>query len=289
MYELDIVEIDYLVREGVSLRARLYIPRGDGPFPAYVDAHGGAWVKGSYAGNDPINRIVAAGGVVIMAVGYTLPPNGTYPASVADLNYAVRWLKLNAAQYKTRPAMVGLMGTSAGGHLAVLAGIKPRDKRYAALPLIGGERINASVSSIIALWPVICPYTRMIENKERQARGDTSMAHRNGGGFAQMAYWLTDEAMIDGSPMLALERGDKVETPDILYIQAVGDVLHAVHNMDRFIAGYRRAGGSVETELLEGDEHDQLRSDPGRTSSRHAFDHIIRFAHGQRRKEASAA
>ncbi|CAE7927823.1 unnamed protein product, partial [Symbiodinium necroappetens] len=81
-------DLVYLDRDNVALGARAYVPVGDGPFPAVVDAHGGSWVKGKYANNDPINRRIAQGGVMVLAVDYSLPPNGTYPSSVADINYA---------------------------------------------------------------------------------------------------------------------------------------------------------------------------------------------------------
>src|SRR5215510_10882719 len=139
-FDVETEELDYITRYGVPLRARLYRPRGRGPFPAMVDAHGGAWIQGSFVNNDSINRPIAAGGIVIMAIDYSLPPSGTYPSSVADMNYAIRWLKMHAKRYDTRPEWVGAMGTSSGGHLAVLAAIKPRDARYASLPLAGGVR-----------------------------------------------------------------------------------------------------------------------------------------------------
>ena len=98
MFEVDTEEFNYLTHKGVALGTRLYRPRGPGPFPAMVDAHGGAWIQGTYVNNDSINRRIAGGGIVVMAIDYTLPPEGTYPSSVADMNYAIRWLKRNAKQ-----------------------------------------------------------------------------------------------------------------------------------------------------------------------------------------------
>jgi acetyl esterase len=277
MYPIDIEDIEYLNHDGVALPARVYKPRGPGPFPAMVELHGGAWIKGAYVNNEAINRPVAEGGVVVMAVEYRKPPLGTYPSSVADANYAIRWLKKNAVRFGTRAGMVGVMGTSAGGHLAVLSGLKPFDPRYAAIALKGGEGIDASVACVVALWPVICPATRIHENREREARGDKSLAHRTGAGFEQMAYWVTEEAMVDGSPMLALERGDAVARPDILYVQADSDTLHAGHNMERFCAAYRKAGGRVDIEWLEGESYDAVRRTPESPRAKAAVQRMVRF------------
>lgn len=282
MYELDVEDFEYLTRDGHALSARAYVPAGPGPFPAVVDAHGGSWVKGKYANNDPINRRIAQGGVVVLAVDYSLPPQGTYPSSVADINYAVRWLKLNAARFKTTPELVGSMGTSAGGHLAVLAAMKPFDPRYNSIPLEGGETIDARVAHVVTMWPVICPATRVGENREREARGDTSLADRVGAGFAQMSYWITEDNMKEGSPVMSLERGDPVETPDMLYIQAWCDTLHTKQNMDRFCNLYRKAGGRVDTEMLDGEPYDALRSAPDEPQAVKAFARVVDFLSGAR-------
>ncbi len=279
MFEVATEEIEYVTHNGVALGTRLYRPRGRGPFPAMVDAHGGAWIQGSFVNNDPINRRVAAGGIVVMAIDYSLPPAGTYPSSIADMNYAIRWLKKNADRYDTRPEWVGAMGTSSGGHLAVLAAIKPRDPRYAGLPLEGGATIDAEASCIVTMWPVICPATRFRENLERQARGDGAYSGRVGGGLDQMKYWLTEDAMVDGSPMLALERGDKVSMPPLLYVQATGDNLHPRHCMVRFCESYNKLGAYAEPLMIEGEPYDFLRTQPESAEAMRAMKRIIDFIH----------
>jgi acetyl esterase/lipase len=169
------------------------------------------------------------------------------------------------------------MGTSSGGHLAVLAGLKPFDPRYAGVPLPGGEQFDARVSCIVAMWPVICPLTRYRENLTRGTSGDSYYAERVGGGLDQMKYWLTEEAMGEGSPMLALERGDKVDTPDVLYVQALCDIIHPRHCMDRFCEHYRRRGGRVETVLVEGEPYDLVRTKAQSAEARRAVKRATDF------------
>ena len=108
-YEVDIEEVEYLRHGDKSLLARVFKPRGKGPFHAVVEMHGGAWRMGSSNNNDPIILPVASGGVVIAALDFRVPPASAYPGSVADVNYAVRWLKANAARFNTRPEWVGAM------------------------------------------------------------------------------------------------------------------------------------------------------------------------------------
>ena len=77
------------------------------------------------------------------------------PTSVADINYATRWLKARAKDLKCRPDKVGYIGISSGGHQGVLAAMRPKDPRYAAQPLEGGAAIDARVQCVVAVWPVI--------------------------------------------------------------------------------------------------------------------------------------
>ena len=287
-FDVSTEEFDYLQVDGVTFRARVYRPQGDGPFPAVVEVHGGAWIVGDYDIDEPINRRLAAYGIVVLAINYRKPPQGTYPCSVADLNYAVRWLKLNAQRFGSRPDWVGVMGTSAGGHLAVLAAMKPDDPRYAALPLHEAPRLDASPAFVVAMWPVICPPSRYRDNLERHAREDRLHADRPGAGLDQMKYWLTEAAMIEGSPLLALQRGDPVKTPQMLYVQAAGDELHPRHSMDRFIAEYRDAGGRVEPLILDHGRYDVVREEPDVPESLRAIREIAAFVNHSTRGRVDA-
>ncbi len=277
-YEVDVEEVEYLRHADRPLLARVYRPRGKGPFPAVIEAHGGAWVQGNRANNEAINMPVAKGGVVVVAVDFRCPPEGTYPASVADINFAVRWLKSNAERFGTRPEMVGTMGTSSGGHLAVLVAMKPDDPRYAAIPIKGPRQFGARVPYVVALWPVICPFGRWKNHAARESRGEPDNA-RPSPGHIQQQYWVTEEAMAEGSPNLALERGDKVELPDILYLQNPLDTLHPRENLDSFISAYRKAGGQVQLEFFEGKAYDLVRTDPGSASARAAIAKMVDFIH----------
>ena len=276
-YDIDINEVEYLRHGDTAYMARIFMPRGEGPFPAVVEAHGGAWCEGNRANNDSINKEVAKGGVVIAALEFRNPPAATYPGSVADVNYGVRWLKSEAARFKTRPEMVASMGTSSGGHLVVLNGLKPRDPRYSAVPL-KDSRFDARVPYVVALWPVICPLGRYRDRKEK-APDQQTFQNRGGAVAMQQKYWLTEEAMGEGSPNLALERGDTVEMPHILYLQNPLDELHPRQFVEQFVANYRKRGGDVALEWFEGAAYDLIRSQPTSEAAKAAVQKIIAFIH----------
>ena len=58
--------------------------------------------------------------------------------------------------------------------------------------------------------------------------------------------------MGEGSPVRALERGEPVKLPPVLYVQDTRDIVHPRPQLERFVELYRKAGGKVELELSEG-------------------------------------
>ena len=252
-----------------------------------VEAHGGAWCIGTRANNDSINAAIAKGGVVVAALDFRGGPEATYPSSVADINYGVRWLKSQAEHFSTRPELVGSMGTSSGGHLAVLSALKPFDPRYAAVTMPGAS-VGCPRRYVVALWPVICPLGRYVDHRAN-ATGDWAYANANSPVRMQEAYWLTEDAMGEGSPTLALERGDAVELPDLLYLQHPKDVLHPRENLERFVASYRTEGRQRATRVFDGPAYDQLRTHPTSESAKQGIKRIIKFIQRQTASYQTAA
>ncbi|MBV8615285.1 MAG: alpha/beta hydrolase [Acetobacteraceae bacterium] len=257
-----------------TLQARLFTPEGTGPFPAVIDIHGGAWCGGDLNDGQSRNEALAGAGFFVAAINFRHGADG-YPTSLADINYATRWVKAHAGELRVRPDRVGLSGNSSGGHLAILAAMRPRDPRYAAIPLRGGPA-DASVEAVAMLWPVINPLSRY--RHALRARdsanppawvGDIPERHER--------YWRDEAAMAEGNPMLALERGEAVALPPALWVQGRPD--DAPHDYrdpespfpgnepDRFVANYRRAGGSIELVDVE---------QPAR-AGQPTLDHLIAF------------
>jgi acetyl esterase/lipase len=96
---------------------------GDGPFPAIICIHGGGFRAGTRDGYDGLCQQLAKHGYVAMTVTYRLSPKYQFPAAVQDCKAAVRWARANAATYKIDMKRIGVMGGSAGGHLALFLGV----------------------------------------------------------------------------------------------------------------------------------------------------------------------
>ena len=152
-HQIAVEEIEYLRHGDKPLLARVFKPQGGGPFPLMVSLHGGAWCRESRMTDEPIHEALAKSGVVVASLDFRMPPDASYPGSMIDINYAIRWLKSRAASLNARADAVGVMGTSSGGHQAMLTAMRPRDTRYASQPLAGAA--DASVRCAILLWPVL--------------------------------------------------------------------------------------------------------------------------------------
>ena len=126
-YEVDVEDVEYLRHGDKPLLARVYQPKGAGPFPIVIDLHGGAWNNKDRMSDEGTDRPLAESGVVVAALDFRMPPQARYPASLQDVNFAVRWFKLHAKEFNADPKRVGILGVSSGGHQAMLTALRPRD------------------------------------------------------------------------------------------------------------------------------------------------------------------
>jgi acetyl esterase len=280
-YEIEVTDIEYVRHGDKALLARLFKPRGSGPFPMLVELHGGAWCHGNRLNDTSINEALAKTGVVVMALDFRMPPVAPYPASMADINYAVRWLKNRATDLGGRSDLVGVLGVSSGGHQGMLAAMRPRDPRYSALPLSGGAVADASLRFAVMCWPVIDPLGRYHYAKRLKEGGKPYPDLVDQVLPCHDQYWQTEEAMAEGNPVLALERGERVELPPVLYLQGTRDVAHPRLDLERFVAQYLKAGGQVELELFDGEGQAFITRNPSSPNAGKAIDRIIEFVHKQ--------
>ena len=261
-------DVEYFCHEGgVPLLARYYRPEGTGPFPAVLEVHGGAWTAGDRLNNVAIAKYLAVHGVVVLSIDFRMPPAVRYPESVADVNFGIRFLKANAGRFSTRADLVGGLGTSSGGHLLLLNVLRPRDPRYAPIPLPGAD---ASLAFAVVCWPVADPLARYRAVRER---GNDRLVE------AHHQFWASEEAMAEGNPQLILERGEPVETPPALIMQGTADDNLTPDMAADFAAAYTKAGGSISFHRFEGQPHAFIARDPSAPDALRALNLIADFIH----------
>jgi acetyl esterase/lipase len=264
--DIDVDDIDYYSHASGVLIARLYRPKHAEDAPALVSVHGGRWVRESRLTNAVIDEALAQAGAVVMAIDFRMPPLARYPDCVADINVAIRWLKRHAEQFGARPERVGGLGTSSGGHQLMLNAMRPRDPRYASLPLEGG--FDASLAFVVLGWPVVDPLARYLYAKTNDKAAYLDAHH---------AYWPGEADMAEGNPQLILARGEKALLPPTLLIQGTADVALTPDMADAFASAYAKAGGRITLRKFAGEPHTFVTKTPASLAARKAIEMIKAF------------
>ena len=276
-YEFKVEDVEYVRHGDTPQLARLYRPQGSGPFPIMVELHGGAWCRQDRLADKLIHESLAKSGVIVASLDFRQPPAAPYPASFQDIHYGIRWLKSRAAELGSRPDMIGSMGNSSGGHQAMLLAMRAFDPRYGALPQPAGSTVDATVRAVIMCSPVIDPIGRYRYAKDIEAKGKPYPLAVDELIPCHDKYWQTEAAMDEGSPATALEKGERVQLPPVLYLQGTEDLAHPRPHLDRFVAAYRKAGGVVDLELFEGEGQGFIMRKAGSPASDRALDLISEF------------
>jgi acetyl esterase len=241
-YKVGVSDVPYRSEDGHETLARVFRPDGgDGPFPAMVFVHGGAWSMGDRTGGSWVYEPLVASGMVVFSIDFGQAPEHPYPEPLTEINYAVRWAKAHAADFNAASDTLGIMGSSSGGHQAMLAAMRPDDSRYAALPFAEAPDVDARVSYVVGCWPILDPFARYLFAQET---GRDELVTRTEG------YFGSQEAMQEGNPQLILDRGEPTELPPLLILQGTADTNVRPEMQERFVKAYRARGADCEIEIF---------------------------------------
>jgi acetyl esterase/lipase len=119
----------------------VYVPKaGNAPRPLVIWVHGGGWQSGDRTQVLQMKRM-ACHGYAVASIDYRLSTAAKFPAQAHDVKGAIRFLRANATQFGVDPDKFALAGSSAGGHLAAVAGLS------SGVPSLEGTLGNATISS----------------------------------------------------------------------------------------------------------------------------------------------
>ena len=243
--------------KGRQLMAKIYQPQAEGrnagPFPVLLDLHGGAWNNKDRTANEPMARAIAASGVLVVSTDMTLAGEAPYPACVQDGHYAVRWLKWKAPSLGGDPSTLGILGSSSGGHVGELIALKPRDPKYAAIPLAEAPQLDAGIRYLATRSPISNTVARY-QQAEKMKRDHMIKNNKN--------YWVPWQTIEEGNPQYILDRKDHGKLPPLLVMQGGLDDNVLPELQEKFVASWRAAGGDAKLEVFEGCEHEWVK-DPG--------------------------
>lgn len=230
-------DVDYLGPDRKE-KLDLYLPTVDAPpkgYPAVLIIHGGGWSGGDKgaAREQNIGTTLAKSGYVGASVNYVLAKKQdsfaktlgeVWPRNLHDCKIAVRWLRRNASKYRIDPDRIGVIGGSAGGHLAALVALtSPADGLDPKEPW--GD-VSCRVQATIPLYGVH-DFALMSKGGE-----DAELMHR-------------------ASPVTYATKDD----PPVLIFHGTKDATVPLAQSERLAEALKQAGVDRELVVVEGAPH----------------------------------
>jgi acetyl esterase/lipase len=122
----------------LGIQSDVFRPDGPGPFPVVLWIHGGALVFGDrrMLPRDERERYLRAG-LAVVSIDYRLAPETKLDGILEDLEAAHAWLQRDGASLGLDPRRLAVVGHSAGGYLALMAGVRFRPRPQAVVSFYG--------------------------------------------------------------------------------------------------------------------------------------------------------
>ena len=263
-YDVEEEDVVFARPEGKELLARVYRPRGAPATPsiALVDVHGGAWARLDRTAGAEHGRALAACGLVIVAVDFRQAPDHQHPAASADVAAAVRWVRAHADLLGVETRRVGIIGSSSGGHLALLVGVKPGAPEHAGTPIVlpdgslDAAPADDAVAFVLALYPVADPLARyryVLGRKDEPV--DPSGFDANRLIASHHGYFSDEAAMEDASVTRIVGAGQARALPPLWVAQPELDDNVPAAITEALVRAYASAGGPIERAHFPGARH----------------------------------
>ncbi|HEY3035929.1 MAG TPA: alpha/beta hydrolase [Streptosporangiaceae bacterium] len=117
--------------------------------PTLVFLHGGGFRSGhkNREGRVLLNRLASQGWVCVSA-NYRLEPEAGFPSPLIDVKQVIAWVRAHAGNYGGDPRTLFVAGSSAGAHLASMAGLTPNDRMFQP----GFESADTSITAVICFY-----------------------------------------------------------------------------------------------------------------------------------------
>jgi len=236
-------DIEYARVGDHSLKLDLHTPKtANAPLLVYV--HGGAWRAGSKS-DVPIAKLLDHG-FAIASVDYRLSTQAVFPAQIHDIKAAIRFLRAKSELYHLNTSRIGIIGSSAGGHLAALVGVT---NGHGALEGKVGESLSQSsdVQCIVSLYGASNLQTILSQSTEFGLKMRVPALQLLLGGQPTEKPDLARLA----SPVAHLDKHD----PPLLLIHGDADPQMPPAQSQEFAKAYEAAKLPVQLILLPGSKH----------------------------------
>ncbi len=116
-----------------ELALNLYQPLAAGKYPGLIQIYGGAWRSGNPDYDEKFSCYLASRGYVVVSIDYRHAPQHYFPAQLEDVQMAIEYVRSHAEKWEIDGSRLGIIGRSAGGHLATLAAYQPDAQPFQAV------------------------------------------------------------------------------------------------------------------------------------------------------------
>lgn len=211
-----------------------YLPvKGKATGAAMIVCPGGGYTHLADHEGGPVAEWLNSLGVTAFVLKYRLGPRYQHPAPLLDAARAIRLVRARAAEWTLDPERIGILGFSAGGHLASTAGTHFDSGKASAPDAI--ERVSSKPNLMILIYPVITMREKTHAGSKKNLLGN------------------------DPSPELValLSNDEQVtkETPPTFLVHTTNDDAVPVENSISFATALRKAGVPFELHLYERGRH----------------------------------
>ena len=243
----------YARADGAPLVAERFSPLGSGRAgKAVVMVHGGAWTTNDRLTPTVLCEHLAADGFDVFSLDFRDGRNGKHPCAVDDIRAGVRFVRANAPALGVDGERIGLVGSSSGGHLALLAALQPDGDAHGGTAIVvdgavrDGADVPAAVCCLAALWPVADPQHRF-HYAARAGRAELVAAHER--------YFVDEAQMREAGVPRLLMAGEATDVPPLLLVQPGEDANVPRRMTLDLVRAYQHAGGALRYLFLPGLPH----------------------------------
>ena len=236
-------DIKYATTPEKQLFLDLYMPTNATKPALMVWIHGGAWSGGSKE-NPPTEFIEH--GFALASINYRLSGEAKFPAQIHDIKAAIRFLRANAQKYGFDADKIILWGSSAGGHLAVLAGVTNGN---ADLEGNLGENLQTS-SKVQVILDYYGPTNLTTILKQSTPHGLNVRTPALELLFGKPVKDISAELSL-ASPVFHIDKND----PPLFICHGDQDIQVPINQSIELYGKYKQAGLKVEIEFIYGAAH----------------------------------
>jgi acetyl esterase/lipase len=243
--------LTYATHDGIALAGDLYLPKAGGAAPALIAVHGGGWQQGARSTFQHWGPYLASRGYALFSISYRFAKKGTkaFPEAARDVLAAIQYLRGNAAALGIDGARIGLIGASAGAHLAALAALGGRTPALA-----GGYPDDACASVDTAVKVLVGVYGVYDLVEMWQAYRLTSPLDNNIENFIGVAPMENRQLYFDASPVSYATYANN-KTAVLLACGTEDDLVDRKAHTDAFLRALKQAGFFARSFIVQGAGH----------------------------------